>query len=293
MDWGHKHGSVPDSSPLLNFEPTWSARRPYACQCCYSTDHFTEECPLPFMKVGGNSLVSQPARSLVIKKKAAERIISLDRSVWELPVPPAPGTPRVPPSPSRPLPRVPLAQKTAPMSVIEEGSSRMDADDGSSIASDARLSIAAPPPIDNPPYQVVDTLVRFLTLQLAGNMTQGMGLTESKIQFLCKSHKGSLSAVLASLRQDGWLPASVSDQVMSYEYGRFAEGASSLQASGWYIPLLVRRSRFTDLHTSMTHYCPGSKPIPIQGAVHQVDPAGIAATACTRNCYPVCAYLGP
>jgi len=150
MDWGHKHGSVPDSSPLLNFEPTWSARRPYACQCCYSTDHFTEECPLPFMKVGGNSLVSQPARTLVIKKKAAERIISLDRSAWELPVPPAPGTPRIPPSPSRPLPKIPPAKKAAPLSIIEEGGSKMDTDDKSSVASDARLSVAAPPPLITP-----------------------------------------------------------------------------------------------------------------------------------------------
>ena len=233
MDWGHKHGSVPDSSPLLNFEPTWSARRPYACQCCYSTDHFTEECPLPFMKVGGNSLVSQPARTLVIKKKAMERIISLDRSAWELPVPPAPGTPRVPPSPSRPLPKVPLARKTAPLSAVDELTSKMDTDDARSVASDARQSVAAPPPLDDPPYQVVDTLVRFLSLQLAGSMTQGMGLTESKIQFLCKSHKGSLPAVLAALRRDSWLPTSVSDQVMSYEYGRFTEGASSLHAGGW------------------------------------------------------------
>jgi len=238
MDWGHKHGSVPDSSPLLNFEPTWSARRPYVCQCCYSTDHFTEECPLPFMKVGGNSLVSQPARTLVLKKKAAERFISLDRSAWELPVPPAPGTPRIPPSPSRPLPKVPLARKTVPMSVIEEKSSKMDTDDAPSVVSGAGLSLAAPPPIDDPPYQIVDTLVRFLTLQLAGNLTQGMGLTESRIQLLCKTHNGSLPAVLASLRRDGWLPTSVSDQVMSYEYGRFTEGASSLQAGGWCIPLL-------------------------------------------------------
>jgi len=111
MNWGHKHGSVPESSPLLNFEPTWSARRPYACQCCYSTDHFTEECPLPFMKVGGNSLVSHPARTLVISKKAAERIISLEKSSWELPVPQIPNAPlRVPASPSRPAekPRRPL-----------------------------------------------------------------------------------------------------------------------------------------------------------------------------------------
>ena len=293
MDWGHKHGSVPDSSPLLNFEPTWSARRPYACQCCYSTNHFTEECPLPFMKVGGNSLVSQPARTLVIKKKAAERIISLDRSAWELPVPPAPGMPRIPPSPSRPQLKVPPVWPAPPLSAIEEKSTRMDTDDASSIASDARLSIAAPPPLDNPPYQVVDTLIRFLVLQMAGNISQGLGLTESKIQFLCKSHKGSLPAVLASLRKDRWLPTSVSDQVMSYEYSRFTEGASSLQAGGWCNPQLLHEEYHTDTHTSLTHNCPGSMPIPIQGAAHQVDPAGIATAACTRDCYIDCAYLRP
>jgi len=124
-------------------------------------------------------------------------------------------------------------------------------------------------------------------------MTQGMGLTESKIQFLCKSHKGSLPAVLASLRRDGWLPASVSDQVMSYEYGRFVEGASSLQAGGWCIPLLLQGVSVTDIHTSVTHYCPGSMPIPIQGAAHQVDPVGITAATCTRPCYHVCAYIRP
>jgi len=37
----------------------------------------------------------------------------------------------------------------------------------------------------------------------------------------------------------------------------------------------------------MTHYCPASKPIPIQGAAHQVDPTGIAAVACTRNYYHI------
>jgi len=293
MDWGHKHGSVPDSSPLLNFEPTWSARRPYACQCCYSTDHFTEECPLPFMKVGGNSLVSQPARTLVVKKKAAERIISLDRSAWELPVPPAPGTPRIPPSPSSPQPKIPLGRKAAPLSAIEEKSSKMDTDDATSVASEARLLIAAPPPRDDPPFQVVDTLVRFLVLQLAGNLSQGIGLTEPRIQSLCKYHKGSLPAVLASLRKDGWLPTSVSDQVMSYEYGRFTEGASSLQAGGWCSPLLLRREPLTDTHTSLTHYCPGSMPITIQGAAHQVNPVGIAAAACTELCYHNMSFSQP
>jgi len=238
MDWGHKHSSVPDSSPLLNFEPTWSARHPYACQCCYLTDHFTEECPLPFMKVGGNSLVSQPARTLIIKKKAAERIISLDRSTWELPVP---NTPKVSASPARPLQRTLFVPRDAPMSVIEEGSTRTDGDDAPSVVSDTRMSITAPPPRDDPPYQVVDSLVKFLLLQLVGEDSGGMGLTESKIQFLCKSHKGSLPMVLASLRRDRWLPSSVSDQVMSLAYDEFNNRSHSPQPSGWCFLLQLRK----------------------------------------------------
>ena len=243
MTWGHKHGSIPDPSPLLNFEPTWSARRPYACQCCYSSDHFTEECPLPFIKVGGNNLISQPARTLVIKKKAAERIISLEKSTWELPIPQIPGTPRIPASPSRPLPKLHRPVRVAPMSVIEEKSVSQAADDAASVISDTRMSIAAPPLKEDPPYHVVDNLIKFLLLQLAGNMSDGAGLTEKKIQFLCKSHKGSLPAVLDSLRRDGWLPASVSNQVMSFEYDRFIAGAESPQPSSWcnLLPLLMCR----------------------------------------------------
>ena len=232
MDWGHKHGSVPELSPLLNFEPTWSARRPYVCQCCYSTDHFTEECPLPFMKVGGNSLVSHPARTLIIKKKATERIISLEKLTWELPIPQVPGTPKVTASPSRPP--VKPHRAASPLSIIEEGSVSQAADDASSVITDTRMSIVAAPPCEDLPYHVMDSLIKFLMLQLHGNITDGAGLTELKIQFPCKSHKGSLPAVLDSLRRDGWLPASVSNQVMAFKYDRFIMGTPSPWPSGWW-----------------------------------------------------------
>ena len=89
----------------------------------------------------------------------------------------------------------------------------------------------------NPPYHIVDDLVKFLLLQLAGNMSDGAGLTEAKVQFLCKSNKGSLPAVLDSLRRDRWLPASVSNQVMSFEYDRFLKENMPPIPSGRYNPL--------------------------------------------------------
>jgi len=155
MMWGHKHRSVPESSLLLNFEPGWSARRPYTCQCCYSTDHFSEECPLPFMKVGGTNLINYPARTLMLKKKAAERIISLEKSTWEIPIPRTHTQPKVPASPSArphvqkragPAPRNPLS------AVPENGEYDMSEDDESANnnTQDARMSEAAPPLLNDP-----------------------------------------------------------------------------------------------------------------------------------------------
>jgi len=210
MTWGHKHGSVPESSPLLNFEPGWSARRPYACQCCYSMDHFSEECPLLFMKVGGTNQINYPARTLMLKKKAAERIISLEKSTWEIPIPWAHAQPKVPASPSTcphahrqagPAPRNPLS------AVPESGEHDMSEDEESAVndAQDARMSEAAPPPLDDPPFGVVDNLIKFLLLHLRKDDEVGSGLSEKYIQSLCKKHKGSLPATTSVLRSDGWI----------------------------------------------------------------------------------------
>ncbi len=65
-DWSHPHGSTPESIPLLNFDPAWKARKPYACQICYNS-------PLPHVKIGGVPLVSAVSRGLVANRKPAER----------------------------------------------------------------------------------------------------------------------------------------------------------------------------------------------------------------------------
>ena len=72
-DWSHPHGSTPESIPLLNFDPAWKARKPYACQICYNSDHHLIECPLPHVKIGGVPLVSAVSRGLVANRKPAER----------------------------------------------------------------------------------------------------------------------------------------------------------------------------------------------------------------------------
>ena len=72
-DWSHPHGSVPATIPLLNFNPIWKARKPYACQLCYSSDHHLLECPLPHVKIGGVPLVSTISRGLCMSRVAAER----------------------------------------------------------------------------------------------------------------------------------------------------------------------------------------------------------------------------
>ena len=81
FSFDHAHGSINPSSPLLNFDPPWFARKPYACQSCYSSVHATYECPLVHVKLGGVSLVSHTSITAVLNKKAGERLIIADKSL--------------------------------------------------------------------------------------------------------------------------------------------------------------------------------------------------------------------
>ena len=211
MEFGHKHGSVPDTSPLLNFEPSWSARRPYACQGCYSSDHFTAECPLPFMKLGGLSIISMPARSLVLSKKAGERVLDLEKATWQLPI-------RVPPSPSVKSAAAPRharlpGQPAAPpaLSVVEEEGLDLDVDMEESD-DESVLERAEPP--------CITALSNFLCGRLLGNADPVVGLTRKLICSVCKFFGGSIHPVLFSLRRDGHLPVDVSNETLVDEFTR-------------------------------------------------------------------------
>ena len=106
--FGHPHGAIPAASPLLNFEPVWEARKPYACQLCYNSDHFKEKCPLSFMRIGGVNIVSFSSKAMVNHKRPAERLVVLDRSLKPPPAPPAPFYPDIH-APTDDLARHPLS----------------------------------------------------------------------------------------------------------------------------------------------------------------------------------------
>ena len=93
--FGHPHGAIPAASPLLNFEPAWEARKPYACQLCYNSDHYKEKCPLSFIRIGGVSVISFSSKAMVLNKRPAERLVVLDRSLKPAPAPPAPFFPDI------------------------------------------------------------------------------------------------------------------------------------------------------------------------------------------------------
>ena len=106
--FGHPHGAIPTASPLLNFEPAWEARKPYACQLCYNSDHFKEKCPLSFIRIGGVNVISFSSKAMVLNKRPAERLVVLDCSLKPIPAPPAPLYPDVR-APADDLARHPLS----------------------------------------------------------------------------------------------------------------------------------------------------------------------------------------
>jgi len=266
MEFGHKHGSVPDASPILNFEPSWSAKRPYACQGCYSSDHFTAECPLPFMKLGGLSIISMPARSLVLNKKAGERVLDLEKATWQIPI-------RVPPSPSvkstaAPRHTRPAEQSAAPpaLSVVEEEVLDKDVDMEESDDEDILERVE--------PTRVT-ALADFLCGRLLGNTNPVIGLTRSLINSVCKFFGGSIHPVLFSLRRDGHLPADLSNETLIDEFARPPSGYSTSPTGSKLLP--------HDCHTALTRVGldpAGTVPHPVHGAVRHGTPTADVPVAC-------------
>jgi len=266
MEFGHKHGSVPDASPILNFEPSWSAKRPYACQGCYSSDHFTAECPLPFMKLGGLSIISMPARSLVLNKKARERVLDLEKATWQIPI-------RVPPSPSvksAAVPRHtrPAEQSAAPpaLSIVEEEA--LDKDVDMEESDDEGILEQIEP-------GRVTALSNFLCGRLLGNANPVVGLTRGLIASVCKFFGSSIHPVLFSLRRDGHLPADISNETLVDEFTRPPSGYSTSPTGS---KLLPHDSRTTLMRVGLDPT--GTMPPLAHGAERHGTPAADMPVTC-------------
>jgi len=132
--WKHPMGSIPAATPLLNFDPTWPARKPYACAVCYSSDHAVYECPLPNVRIGGVAIVSAMSVALVSNKKAQERILVVDRSLKPAPQPNPAAAPAPPARPAAPAPARP------PLAVIPE----VDSQSASALPAPPRSRSSSP-----------------------------------------------------------------------------------------------------------------------------------------------------
>ena len=124
--WKHPMGSIPAATPLLNFDPAWPARKPYACAVCYSSDHAIYKCPLPNMRIGGIAIISAMSIALVSNKKAQERIMVVDCSLKPAPPQNPAGTPAAPPAPAPAAPAhaPPAPAPARPLAPIPEESPR-------------------------------------------------------------------------------------------------------------------------------------------------------------------------
>ena len=188
----HVHGSVNPQLPLLNFNPPWQAKKPYACQACYSSIHPSHECPLVSIRLGGVAIVSHISITAVLTKKAAERLIIVDRSL----VPKKLAQPAAVPEP-------PVAGKgkaKAPLSIVSEGSVLARPDSISMFLSNKLHRVMS---------QGLLSEEDIVGASADGSVTRAFRTLSEKVPVL---HKISLDAVLAEFEK--WealavLPASI------------------------------------------------------------------------------------
>jgi len=224
------------------------------------------------MKLGGLSVISVAARSLVLKKKAGERVIDLEKATWQLPI-------RVPPSPSVKSAAAPRharlpEQMVAPpaLSVVEEEDLEKDVDmeesDDESILEGIELGC-------------VTALSNFLCGRLLGNANPAIGLTRNLILSVCKFFGGSIHPVLFSLRRDRHLPVDVSNETLVDEFTR--------PPSGYSTSPLGRKPLPHDCHTTLTRVGldpAGTEPLPVHGAVHHGAPVATVPITCMSSVLP-------
>ena len=192
--WEHPHGSLPVHHNLLDFSPVWTAVKPYACQCCYNSDHFTLECPLVHMRIGGVPIVSPVSLSLMMRKKPAERLVVTDRTFT------------LPPAPADPVPGNDATSSRTPIP----------------FESPAR---PLPPDVSS----LVETSYKFLTMKFHPSMKDYPGLTVELIRDLCTLHLGDVHMIFSNLQSRGyeipWHPDTITSEWSLFQSSNAAPGS--------------------------------------------------------------------
>ena len=179
-DWLHPHGSLPPSHNLLDFMLSWSAIKPYVCQGCYNTDHYTTECALAHIRLGGVPIIGPQSLSLMLHKKAAERLVIVNKSL-------------VPPKHAQP----------SPLSAVGE------ADIDASPVPLESLSHPLLPEV----LQAIDLAFKFLSLKLHSVLHCFPGFTLELVRELCTHHMGDIHMVAANLHSRGFAVPWVQDKL--------------------------------------------------------------------------------
>ena len=181
--WSHPHSSIPETIPILNFNPPWRARKPYACAICYNSDHHVKECPLPHVKIGGMPLISAMSRGLVITRKAAERCTWSDCSLDPIPsgsrtTDPDADAPPGKPASTRPAP-APTAAADDPVALDDGGDAIMTGDDDGLATAHAQFNDPIP--------QLKSLFPYVLEAVLTTALSQG-GSVDAAVAILNRSH---------------------------------------------------------------------------------------------------------
>ena len=179
--WSHPHSSIPETIPILNFDPPWRACKPYACAICYNSDHHGKECLLPHIKIGGVPLVSAMSHSLVIPRKAAECRTWSDHSLD-----PIPGGSRTNEPDAEEPPRKPTSTRPAPAATANALIDLDDSRDAIMTGDDDGLATAHAQ-FNNPLSQLKSIFPYVLDATLTTALTQGSSV-EAAVEILNCSH---------------------------------------------------------------------------------------------------------
>ena len=160
--WDHPHGSLPTAHTLLDFSPSWLATKPYACQCCYNSDHFSLECPLAHIRLGGVPVVSPVSLSLMLHKKPGEHLVIVDKSF--------------------PLPSLPTDLATR------------------AVLDNTPVPFESPArPLPPSVSMAINASFKFLSSKLHSIMHTFDGLSMELIHELCSRHHGDMHMILSNL----------------------------------------------------------------------------------------------